>query len=132
MIVSSALLCLAINLHQEARGESIMGQYAVAMVTLNRAKKDKDKVCDVVFKPKQFSWTIKGAKKTGQGWKVRTPKDDHSWWLAQKIAAQALSGRMLDFTHGSTHYHADYVSPSWRLALRPTRQFGRHLFYAAA
>lgn len=131
MIVSTAVLCLAINIFYESRGESIMGQYGVALVTLNRADNDPERVCPEVFKRKQFSWTIKGAKKVQGGWKVRTPKEEHAWWLAQKIATHALSGRMPDFTQGAKFYHATYVSPKWRLAMAPTKKIGKHIFYTA-
>ena len=55
MLISTAALCLALNVFHEARGEFIPGQYAVALVTLNRAEHDPAKVCDVVFKRHQFS-----------------------------------------------------------------------------
>lgn len=131
MIVATAALCLAMNLYAEARGESIMGQYGVALVTLNRAQGDPERVCPEVFKSKQFSWTIRGAKKVAGGWKVATPKDEHAWWLAQRIAATTLAGRMPDFTQGARHYHADYVAPKWRLAMVPIKKLGKHIFYVA-
>lgn len=131
MIVSTALLCLTANLYFEARGEPIIGQYAVAMVTLNRAKNDPARVCREVFKPRQFSWTISGAEKTAQGWKVATPKEDYAWWLAQRIAKQALSGKMSDFTSGATYYHAKSVRPKWTGKMIRTKVVANHLFYVA-
>jgi len=133
MIVSAALLCLSLNLYHEARGESIMGQYAVAMVTLNRAKQDKRQVCEVVFKAKQFSWANKGVTKTAYGWKLdarHDPKDVYAWWLAKRIAKQSLTGRVIDFTRGSMFYHTTKVRPVWRHALVPTRKIGNHQFYS--
>ena len=51
MLVGSAgLFCLALNVYFEARSEDVVGQYAVAEVTLNRVASDRfpDTVCDVV------------------------------------------------------------------------------------
>ena len=132
MIVSTALMCLSLNIFMEARGEPIMGQYAVAMVTLNRVKQSGDNVCEVVFKPKQFSWANKGVTRTAKGWKLKAehdPKDAHAWWLAKRIAATALSGKMYDFTRGSMFYHTTAVRPVWRLAMVRTKKIGNHQFY---
>ena len=51
--------CLAMNIYHEARGERMEGQIAVAQVTLNRAAHEEwpSTICDVVYQPKQFSWT---------------------------------------------------------------------------
>lgn len=132
VIVSSALLCLAINIYAESRGEPVMGQYAVAMVTLNRAGHDQRRVCAEVFKPKQFSWANQGVTKVKGGWRLSPalmPRDDHAWWLAQRIAQQSLAGKMPDFTRGATFYHAVYVRPRWRLAMVQVKQVGNHRFY---
>jgi N-acetylmuramoyl-L-alanine amidase len=132
MIVSTALLCLSLNIFHEARGEPVMGQYAVAMVTLNRAKQDKRQVCQVTFKPKQFSWANRGVTRVKGGWELSpalTPKDQHAWWMAQRIAQTSLAGRMPDFTRGATFYHATYVRPRWRLAMVEVKQIGSHRFY---
>jgi spore germination cell wall hydrolase CwlJ-like protein len=56
----AALTCLADNVYNEARGESIEGQLAVALVTLSRTlfpEYPKD-VCGVVYQKNQFSWTF--------------------------------------------------------------------------
>jgi spore germination cell wall hydrolase CwlJ-like protein len=109
-----------------------MGQYAVALVTLNRAKNDKGKVCQEVFKRKQFSWANHGVTKVGTGWKLSAglnPKDAHAWWVAQRIAATTLAGRMPDFTRGAQFYHANRVKPVWRLAMVQTKVIGNHRFY---
>lgn len=50
--------CLAKNIYHEARGESELGQKAVAWVTLNRTENPSfpDTVCGVVLQSHQFSW----------------------------------------------------------------------------
>lgn len=132
MIAATALLCLSLNLYHESRSESIPGQYAVALVTLNRADRDRSRVCQEVFKPKQFSWANKGVRKVRGGWelaKQHTPTDPVAWALAQRIAAWSLAGKMPDFTGGSKFYHTVAVKPIWRLALVQTKKIGQHKFY---
>ena len=130
MIVSTALLCLSMSIYREARGEPIIGQYGVALVTINRAKNAKSSICQTVFKPYQFSWTNSGVKKVSGGWSVTDPRDAYAWEKAQKIAAWSLAGNMPDFTKGATHYHATYVQPRWAYNMRPTKKIGQHIFYA--
>ena len=131
MILESAILCLAINIYHEARSEMIPGQYAVANVTMNRAR-DKRRVCDTVTEPKQFSWTNKLVTRQ-QGRVVLKregyPKDEYAWGRALKIAKVVLKRPDIDFTNGATHYHATYVSPVWRHDLEKTKTMGFHVFY---
>ena len=37
--------------------------------------------------------------------------------------------RFVDITDGATHYHADYVSPSWAKTKTRTTEIGDHIFY---
>lgn len=130
MIVTTALMCMALNVFNEARGESFAGQLAVATVTMNRAKTE-DRVCKTVFAHRQFSWTI-GTKIVSGGYvipKHSVPKDTEAWLRAVRVAEIALSGKAFDFSFGAKHYHADYVSPRWADAGKMTSVVGRHLFY---
>lgn len=132
MVLTTAVMCLAMNIYAEARGETILGQYGVALVTMNRAH-SKDRVCEEVFKRRQFSWANSGVYKTKNGWvisKRQEPKDAQAWWVANRVAVMTLSGKMFDITKGATHYHATYVSPDWSKVFRPTKRLGRHIFYA--
>ena len=115
--------CLAMNIYHEARGESIEGQYAVAHVTMNRVNDRRwdDNVCDVVYQPKQFSWTHTIMD--------HTPKDKKAWAIANEIALATLDGRVPDNTSDSTHYHAEYVNPFWANDYEEVTQIGTHIFY---
>jgi spore germination cell wall hydrolase CwlJ-like protein len=133
MVVSTPARCLAANIYHEARGEPVAGQYAVALVTVNRAKRQKQAVCKEVFKPKQFSWTNKHVRKVKTGWKLNPqllPHDEKAWKMANKIAAKTLAGQVRDFTQGSTFYHTQDVSPAWSSAMQPTKVVGHHQFYS--
>lgn len=133
MVLASALLCLALNVYYESRSEPILGQYAVAAVTMNRADDDKSKVCEVVTKPHQFSWTTKRVRRKGDTFtlaKSAAPTDDDdAWATAKRVAWQTLHGHKVDVTHGATFYHANYVRPAWRRGMKQTAVIGKHIFY---
>ena len=115
--------CLARNIYHEARGEPIMGQIAVAQVTLNRAddRRWPSSICEVVYQPKQFSWTHLVEN--------QTPKSGYHWTLAQQLAEDVMNGIDPDNTDGAVYYHADYVNPSWNRNLTVTTVIGAHIFY---
>jgi spore germination cell wall hydrolase CwlJ-like protein len=132
MILASALLCMTLNVYHEARGEPILGQYAVAAVTMNRAGDDPAKVCEVVTRPHQFSWTDRLLTRKRSGWVLRAagvPKDDFAWMVASKVAYNTLAGKMIDVTHGSTYYHTTESKPWWRKAFVRAAAIGNHIFY---
>lgn len=136
-MLMTAALCLAMNVYMESRGESIVGQHAVAQVTLNRAERDPSKVCDEVFKRRQFSWTNGlDVRKTPAGYVLPAklaPKESAAWDRAKKIAAVSLkrAGQPDVFAHGAKFYHATYVYPSWRVQMTMVTRIGRHKFYTA-
>lgn len=121
-----ALLCLTLNVFKEARGEPPAGQLAVALVTLNRAKRKGD-VCDTVFASSQFSWvatdTVGGVLIPSKRPDRRTPE----WKQAE--AAAKVSFYIRDFTKGATHYHSTSVRPAWASKLAFVGQYGSHRFY---
>lgn len=136
-MLEQAILCMALNVFFEARGEPILGQYAVAQVTMNRAEGDPGKVCTEVAKPHQFSWTGGAIRKGPDGrWTLRKHaaeskrKDPFAWDVAQRVARMVVTGKMtLDITKGADHYHAVYVKPGWSRALQRTIRVGQHIFY---
>ena len=123
MIATAALTCLAMNIFFEARGETVIGQYAVAQVTMNRAKQDPAKICKVVYAKKQFSWTM---EKKRNPWKV----DYDGYVKALAIARAVLDKKIkLDFSGQAHYYHATYVNPYWTKAFIRTAKVGNHIFY---
>lgn len=115
--------CLALNIYHEARGERVEGQIAVAQVTLNRVKHDEwgSTICEVVYQPKQFSWTHLV--------KDQTPKAGKSWEVAKVIARDVMIGNVEDPTIGAVYYHANYVNPNWAEYMDLSKVIGNHLFY---
>lgn len=136
MLLTTAMLCLALNIYHESRGEPLAGQHAVAQVTMNRAGRDPNKVCDEVFKPKQFSWanpltSVKGKERARRA-KGLVPKEDKAWDVARSIAFHTIKGHVRDFTAGATHYHTKAVKPIWRKSLKLVAIIGQHKFYTYA
>ena len=127
-MMGTALLCLAMNVYHEARGETMTGQYAVAHVVMNRVKDRRwpNDVCKVVKQRKsktkcQFSWWCDG--------KSDRPKEEYAWAYAQMIATDVIKGNVPDFTGGSTHYHASNVKPYWADKMLYQGDFGTHYFF---
>lgn len=116
-MITAAVMCLALNIYHEARGEGLQGQRAVAHVTLNRARERRMEVCDVVFEPHQFSWTIKDPKVT----------NEVAWAKALAVAkrASAHAGRGVR----ANHYHALSVQPRWAAGMKVVAVIGQHIFY---
>lgn len=124
-----ALECLAQAVYYEAATEGVDGQRAVAQVILNRMRHPAypATVCGVVYQGAerttgcQFTFTCDGSL-------ARVPVPS-LWKQAQKVAAQALAGKVFAPVGHATHYHADYVLPFWADSLDKSAQVGRHIFY---
>ena len=126
--------CLATAVYFEARSESMVGQLAVAMVILNRAKASNSysSICGVVYKGAshlnacQFSFACDG--------KPDIVDDARAWMAAHAVTALALAndrkGKPVQILATATNYHADYVDPVWSKSLNRLTQIGRHIFYS--
>lgn len=118
-------VCLAKNIYFEARGESVKGQIAVALVTLNRVKDRRypNTVCGVVYDNKQFSWYNNG---------MPDYPENHIVYERIALMASAMLStetKLVDFTYGATHYHADYVAPYWSEYMVRKVKIDTHIFY---
>ena len=128
--MTTALLCPAMNVYAEARGQNALGQMLVAQVTLNRAEQDHKRVCSVVTAPAQFSWT----RDCLDGRVVLTvcrPQEREAWEYAKKIAGTALAGATKVLTCAD-HFHATAMpKPDWARSMRVVQRFQGHIFYAS-
>lgn len=119
--------CLAENVYHEARGESVRGQLAVALVTRNRVAEEgrPNSICGVVWERNrrgcQFSWTCDG--------RSDRITDRESYSAIYERMLSFYTDNPFDFTRGANYYHANYVRPSWSRAFRQTVQVGTHIFY---
>ena len=124
-----ALTCLASAVYYEAGNQDADGERAVAQVVLNRVRHPAfpNSVCGVVYQGStrttgcQFTFTCDGSL-------ARAPDPD-GWRRASKIAEAALSGTVYAPVGWATHYHADYVLPTWASSLAKNAVLGAHLFY---
>ena len=118
-------ICMAKNIYFEARNESLRGQMAIALVTLQRVKDPRypNTVCGVVYDNKQFSWYSDGLSDY--------PRNHRSYEDIAMLADAMLDTdtAVYDFTYGSTHYHADYVSPYWNEYMILKAKIDTHIFY---
>lgn len=132
-IDATELECLATNVYFEARNQDVIGQRAVAHVTLNRVKNSNfpDTICNVVKQgptyrnrpdlPRknrcQFSWYCDG-KSDNIRFQTRNGKTVdivyEAYWTAAVEALEAIVGRSEDPTNGATFYFAHkLVQPKW-------------------
>ena len=139
--------CLAENIYYEARSEDIRGQFAVASVTLNRAKDPRfpSTVCGVVKQTARsritdklvcaFSWYCDNERK---GREIPVNNKDGSinqrvvdqFNRASMVAITALAGNVKDESKGATHFHNPYTSnPIWKYEMKKTAAIGNHDFY---
>ena len=125
--------CLNTAVYFEARSESTLGQLAVAMVVLNRARTANSSLCGVVYRGAnrfnacQFSFACDG--------KPDIVDDIRAWKTSVDITQMAIAGDVTALSESmqvltiATNYHADYVSPKWSKQLTRLAKIGRHIFY---
>lgn len=126
---TQSLECMAEALYFEARGETLMGQFAVAEVIKNRVSSSRfpDSVCGVINQGTgrkfacQFTYTCDGRPETIGNKKV--------YEKLRKISALVLREEVEDITHGATYYHTKAVNPRWARVFTRTRSIGAHYFY---
>jgi len=134
---NSEKLCLTQAIYHEARGESEMGQWAVANVIINRAmsKKYPSTLCGVVFQNAdqgyhhcQFTFACDGKSDFGT--------ERGAWAKATKMADAAYR----EFKEGDTpgvipknalYYHTVSVNPGWSNKFKRVATIGAHEFYAS-
>jgi spore germination cell wall hydrolase CwlJ-like protein len=116
------LACLAENVYYEARGEPLVGQYAIAEVTMNRvaSREFPNSVCEVVHSRGAFSWTLETGRAAPHG---------YEWRRAQAVASSVYDNTEAPLVGGALYYHATYVSPAWAATRSQVALIGRHLFY---
>ena len=123
--------CLADALYFEARGEAMIGQFAVAEVIVNRANSSKfpDSICGVVNQGAnksrykcQFTYMCDGL--------LESIDDKASYARAGKIAGMTLWDLKINLTNGALYYHAKSVNPRWAKKLVRTGTIGDHKFYS--
>ena len=126
---------LALNMYHEARGEGADAMQLVGEVTLNRveSKHFPDDICSVVYQARydsrgnplrhqcQFSWYCDGRSDKA--------RDKRLWELSVEIATGLVEESIDRLGTQATHYHADWVNPSWSKKYEVVGYYGNHIFY---
>lgn len=127
--------CLATNIYFESRGEPVVGQLAVANVTINRVKSDRfpDSICEVVYQAKlsemgtplrnqcQFSWYCDG--------KLEIIESPFTYERNYRLAEFISEREIIDVTGGALYYHNMTVNPIWAQEFIRTITIEGHIFY---
>lgn len=135
--------CLALGLYHEARGEPVIGQYAVGATILNRVRSTAypNTICKVVFQNEhmrnrcQFSFACDGISDK--------PRNKSSYVKMLRLAEHILTkgiereakfiGQAFHLDVGTmTHYHRHDFSPSWSRKLKQLSQLGAHVFFKSS
>lgn len=134
--MNTILLCLALTVFQEARGEPVTGQRAVATVVLNRARIRDMSECAVVLEKGQFSWhperfilatRIRG-KVQHRIALARLPVRAKGWQEAINAASYAMAHP--DSLQDAEFFHSTRVHPRWKPRYMVVFRIGAHVFYA--
>jgi spore germination cell wall hydrolase CwlJ-like protein len=114
--------CLASAVYWESKGEPLAGQLAVAEVIINRARSGRfaPTLCGVITQRSQFSF-VRGGRIPAP------PRAAAAWRTAVAIAHIALDDKADSPVSTALFFHANYVSPGWRL--RRLAAVGNHIFY---
>lgn len=133
-MLSAAVVCLALNMYHEGRGEGPVGQIAIGQVVLNRSAKSplgRKDVCSIVHEggpiPKwkcQFTWYCDG--------RSDTPQNRRAWFISLTLSRALLDGRVgLPSLMGANCYYAITRKrpPAWATDGNFKSQIGKHRFY---
>lgn len=128
----AAIVCLALTIYYEARGEPEAGKRAVGHVVMNRVRSSgfPADVCAVVQQGGerrhrcQFSWWCDGLSDR--------PRDRQALRQSLALAKAIYDGCVPDPTGGALWFHATSVNPAWSRSFGPGKKIGRHMFYRGA
>tara|TARA_R110002020_G_scaffold173946_2_gene364939 strand:- start:656 stop:1129 length:474 start_codon:yes stop_codon:yes gene_type:complete len=132
---SEEVKCMAEAIYYEARGQSQLGQLAVAIVIRNRMKDPRwpSTACEVVKDGRYWKGNPVRDKCQFSYWcdgKPERPAEKQAWKEAVNIAELVYSHNIeVEDLEKATHYHALSVHPSWADKLILCLQIGDHKFY---
>ncbi len=111
--IAPSIVCKAVAIYQESRGEPIAGQKAVLDVINERVRRSGKSACQVVKAAHQFSW-YHGQKLVA---------DENMLTQFEEVS------KMRSVCEGCTHFHADYVHPPWSRKMTKVKKIGKHIFF---
>ncbi len=122
-LYGNELSCLTETLYYEAGNQPRLGKIAVAFVVINRAKQDHIGICEVIKKPKQFSWYTNK--------RLRRKKKNKTQYLALQNLSQEIlvnPDQFKDPTNGATFFMKTNKKIIYHHAKRCAK-IGAHSFF---
>ena len=115
--------CLAYSIFREAGTLKEPDQIAVGQVHVNRLREGNwgNRMCQVVYANKQFSWTSE--KMVSWSFKQRDKFMSEARGLMNGLRVRPLESENI------LHYHATYVNPKWSKQGQVVAMAGPHIFY---
>lgn len=128
--MTSALLCLALAVFHESRGEPIKGQQAVAEVIVNRTESAKypTDICAVIKQQGQFSWYNPNISLSSPPPSIyKNTQAKESWDQAKDVAQKTLQ-KPTNHTKGALFFNGSRLGVRYRTDTKPCT-IGKHVFY---
>ncbi len=120
----TSLMCVAIAIYLEARGEMQDGMLLVADVIMTRVEDPRwpDSPCAVVQEDDQFAFLPFTEVE-------QIIKQEHGpeWMMALETAQDVLDGDRPRI--GATHFHEKQITPRWTKGMTQVAQWGNHKFW---
>ena len=119
MIAEASLLCLALAMYSESRGESEDGQVAVAAIIMNRLEDDHypKSICKIV---KHHSWNSNRP--------LSKVKEKAALYKAKQLAQMYISGKIKNPVGPRLYFNQVRLGKRFKTPNSPLRIDG-HLFY---
>lgn len=132
------MMCMALAIYFEARGEPLEGQVAVGQVIMNRVEDPRypSDACSVVYEAEYYSWNPELPIRNrcqfsfycdGQS---DNPGEQREFERCVLVASAVLNKETKDVVRGATHYHTTRVQPHWAEKDKQVRRIAKHVFYA--
>ena len=128
--MSSAILCLALAVFYESRGEPLRGQQAVAEVIVNRSESGKypKDICSVIKQQGQFSWYNRNISLSKPPMVTyKNAQANSSWEQAKQVAHNAIN-EPTNHTNGALFFNSTRLGVRFRTDTKPCK-IGNHIFY---
>lgn len=122
-MISGSLLCLAVVIFMESRGEPVKSQYMVAEVVHNRVNHEAfpNDYCSVIKQKSQFSF-YKGSTS------LKPPKHEKEAWEKSVEVAKNFSKNKTNYTNGATYFNHSRMGVRFKTNVKP-QKCGKHIFY---
>lgn len=137
-ITEKDIECMALNIYFEARGEPLIGQYAVGEVVMYRTMHDyfPNTICEVIKDGVYYNWntTMPVKHLCAFSWycdrKSDKPTNKQQYKKSLKIAKEILTNPSYNNKiNYSLFYHANTVEPAWSKNMKLVDVVYKHYFY---